>query len=277
MKYLVIIILIGTLVFFLASNKEETTLQESIMSIPEKVQAFITDLRGVPDSPQEVMQPEDTTRYVSVTLKSGAAINGRLDSVTEEGEHSLSFPYGKIVIKKDDIVSMTDFEGDERTALKTELEEAKNFTGTGKEHTPIIPFEETTAQTATQSQSSSANTSQAFNKPIKWKKAFDMAKSCAKKESKIIMIDFSTTWCGWCTKLDKVTFADKNVRSFVNQHCIALKIDGDRDKILQKKYGVRGYPNIVFTDAAGKKLHQVGGFLPPQPFLAELKKAVAKK
>ncbi|HEX5315417.1 MAG TPA: thioredoxin family protein, partial [Candidatus Kapabacteria bacterium] len=35
--------------------------------------------------------------------------------------------------------------------------------------------------------------------------SFDEAKQAAVKEHKAIMVDFFTTWCGWCKVLDKNT------------------------------------------------------------------------
>jgi thioredoxin-related protein len=278
MKYLIIIILVAILAFFLASNKDDATLKESIMSVVEKVQTLMGKGDTVDTGADEQWpEPIDTTRYVRIMLSNGETINGRLDLVTQEEEHKLSFPYGKMTIKKEDIVSITDLIGDEKDALKHAIEQADSFKGTGKAHTPILPYEEPVPASTTATAEKEKPLPAAPAAAIKWEKNISTAKSLAAKQSKLIMMDFSTSWCGWCTKLDEVTFADANVSAYVNEHFIALKLDGDKENALRQKYNVRGFPNIVCTDATGKMIHQIGGFMPPQPFLAELKKAVQKR
>jgi thioredoxin-related protein len=108
---------------------------------------------------------------------------------------------------------------------------------------------------------------------VAWEQNYDAALAKAKKENKLVMVDVYTDWCGWCKKLDKDTYSQKDVEAKLTKEFIALKINPEKsaqNKQLAKQFGTRGYPHIVFLDAAGKKLSEIGGYLPPKDFLMRL-------
>ena len=120
-------------------------------------------------------------------------------------------------------------------------------------------------------------------KDIEWLKNYDSALEQAKKEKKIVLVDIYTDWCGWCKKLDHDTYTDKEVQAKVATGFIAVKINPEKSPEgakLAQQFGVRGFPNIVFINAEGKKLAQIGGYVNAATFLAQLEKvakpAVAK-
>ncbi len=91
---------------------------------------------------------------------------------------------------------------------------------------------------------------------------WDSVKAQAKKQDKIIFIDFYTTWCGPCKMLVKSVFPKKEVGDFFNKHFINYKVDAEKGEgvSLAKKYGVKAFPTLVFVNAEGEFLHQgIGG------------------
>lgn len=46
---------------------------------------------------------------------------------------------------------------------------------------------------------------------IQWSKSASEVNTRAQASGKLIMADFYTTWCGWCTKLDQETYVDSRV------------------------------------------------------------------
>ena len=83
---------------------------------------------------------------------------------------------------------------------------------------------------------------------------YDKALVKAKDSKKIVMIDFTAEWCGWCKKLDKDTFSDEKVQKLLTDKAIAIKVDADDNKDLVKKYKVNGYPCLVFLNGEGKEV-----------------------
>ncbi len=67
---------------------------------------------------------------------------------------------------------------------------------------------------------------------IKWM-TFDEAIAANEKESKKFFIDFYTSWCGWCKKLDQVTFKDPEVIALMNKHYYAIKFDAERKDTIE--------------------------------------------
>ena len=101
----------------------------------------------------------------------------------------------------------------------------------------------------------------------------------ARKEKKIIMIDYYTTWCGWCKRLDRDTYSSEELGKYADDNIVSLKLNAE-DKgegtDLAQKAGITGYPTIVFYDADGKEIHRVVGYKPAPAFIQDMMKAVDK-
>lgn len=104
---------------------------------------------------------------------------------------------------------------------------------------------------------------------------FDEARALAKREKKLLMIDFFTTWCSPCKKLDAVTWPDARVQRWLLKNVIAIKIDADQDARTKSLYEVDLYPSLVFTTPEGLELNRFKGFLSPEQFLGSARMLVA--
>jgi len=109
---------------------------------------------------------------------------------------------------------------------------------------------------------------------IDWKYNLQDALKSAKAQHKPIMIDFYTDWCGWCKKLDSDTYSDPKVNAAAKKF-ICVKIDAEKEPNLASKYGVSGYPTIIFLDSNGTVLSKIPGYLPPDKFLANMNKILS--
>ena len=94
---------------------------------------------------------------------------------------------------------------------------------------------------------------------IKWMSIEDLEDVQAKEPRKVI-IDVYTAWCGWCKRMDKTTFKDKNLVDYVNTNYYAVKLDGeDKDILKYRGYefkfvpnGRRGYNELAYELLRGK-------------------------
>ncbi len=95
----------------------------------------------------------------------------------------------------------------------------------------------------------------------------------AKQQNKIVMIDFITDWCKWCVETDRKVYTNGDVSGFANQNQINWKIDAEKGEgiDLAKKYGVKGYPTIVFANSDGNEIDRIYGYLPAEQFLQRMK------
>lgn len=129
---------------------------------------------------------------------------------------------------------------------------------------------------------------QAQDAKINWM-SFEEAVAAQAKNPKKIMVDMYTTWCGPCKMLDKYTFQNKDVASYVNENFYAVKFnaegDGDvqfKDQIfsnpnfdasrkgrnsqheLATSFGVSAYPTVLFLDENANLLTPLKGYHKPK-------------
>ncbi len=111
---------------------------------------------------------------------------------------------------------------------------------------------------------------------IAWAENWDSALEQAQVEGRIVMVDFYTTWCGWCKRLDRDTYSDAGVIDRCRK-LVAVKVDGERRADLARKYGVTGYPTIGFLHPDGRPLQMVVGYQKADPFAEMLDRLLDRK
>ena len=113
-----------------------------------------------------------------------------------------------------------------------------------------------------------------------WMTSLPDATAKAGKEKKLLFLDFTgSDWCGWCKKLDKDVYTDKSIQEKLAKGFICVKINPEKNsknKKVAKDFGVKGFPYIAFVDADGKKLDEIGGYMPAKDFGSVIDR-VAKK
>jgi len=76
------------------------------------------------------------------------------------------------------------------------------------------------------------------------------ALALANASDKLLLVDFSGSWCPWCVKMDK-TFADPGVAALIQKNFLYLQLDVGRfDKHAEclKYYNITGIPyRAVFS------------------------------
>jgi thiol-disulfide isomerase/thioredoxin len=109
---------------------------------------------------------------------------------------------------------------------------------------------------------------------ISWHESLDDALAAAKKNDKLVLVDFYAEWCEPCKMLEHETFpAPAVIQAARAYEC--TRVDVDQHPELAMRYGVTGIPNILFLDRAGEPLHSSVGFYPPAPFADVLVTAAA--
>jgi thioredoxin-related protein len=125
---------------------------------------------------------------------------------------------------------------------------------------------------------------------IKWRttnEAFELQK----KEPKKILIDIYTDGCGWCKRLDALTFTNPEVIAYLNKHyyCVRFNAEGKENVTFNAmnfvndgQYGkfhsfavalLQGnmsFPSIAYFDEKPQLLTVVGGYMPPEQILPVL-------
>ncbi|MBU0994654.1 MAG: thioredoxin family protein [Proteobacteria bacterium] len=108
------------------------------------------------------------------------------------------------------------------------------------------------------------------DKSIKWY-SYNEGMRLGKQEGKKIFITFHANWCGYCKKMDQITFSNKDVIDYISNNYIAVKVNSDQEKQLAANYQVSGLPTHWFLDASGENITKLPGYMTPEQFLPILK------
>jgi thioredoxin-related protein len=110
---------------------------------------------------------------------------------------------------------------------------------------------------------------------------YDLALRDAKRENKLILLDFSAEWCGGCKAYDKYVFQDSAIKNQISKRYILLKINKELpgNKFLIDKYKIGGLPHILLIDSNEKMLGSISGFYSkyvekPDLFLKDLENII---
>ncbi len=99
----------------------------------------------------------------------------------------------------------------------------------------------------------------------------------AAEQKKIVVVDFFTTWCGPCKKLDEITWPDESVKQWIAENAIFVKVDAEKDVALASRFEVQGYPTILLAKSDGQVIDRIVGYKSPSEFLDAAKQALAGK
>lgn len=122
---------------------------------------------------------------------------------------------------------------------------------------------------------------------LTWKEAATLAST--DKNPKKIFVDVYTDWCGWCKKMDKDTFQNPEVATYMSENYYMVKMDGEGKEPIEfrgKTYkfvpsgrkgyhefaaalmqGKLSYPTTIFLDEKMNMLSPVPGYQKPKAFL----------
>jgi thioredoxin-related protein len=113
--------------------------------------------------------------------------------------------------------------------------------------------------------------------------SFNEGMELARKLRRPVVIDFYTSWCRWCKVMDRETFSNDRVASYLSEHFVCIRVDAE-NKTRKLEYGgrtyspsglarafrVRGYPSIAYLDDEGDLLFVDPGFKKPDQFMVNL-------
>ena len=126
-----------------------------------------------------------------------------------------------------------------------------------------------------QNASTPERSDEAAPQEIAWLTDYDSALQQAKKEDKLVVIDFFATWCGPCRMMERTTFVDERVRRRMMKF-VPLKIDVDRQRDIAAKYGIQSMPTTAVVGSDGKPITGAIGYLDADRFLEVLSRAKSK-
>lgn len=117
---------------------------------------------------------------------------------------------------------------------------------------------------------------------LKWTNFTDGMKE-ASATNKKVLIDVYTDWCGWCKKMESDTYSDKDIRDYLMQNYVLVKLNAESDsketysgesmtqEEIAAAFRINGYPSTVFLNPDGQPITVLPGYLKPAEFMQVLK------
>ena len=108
--------------------------------------------------------------------------------------------------------------------------------------------------------------------------SYDKGLELAKKQNKHLIVDFYTTWCGWCKRMDKDTYTNSEVKKLLTNNYVAVKLNAESSKNLSingkntterqvaQDFKVSGFPTTCFLKPDGERIACLPGYAGPEHF-----------
>jgi len=100
--------------------------------------------------------------------------------------------------------------------------------------------------------------------------SYEDAKKLADNSNKVFLYFYSTN-CYYCALMEKNTFSDQKLATYLSRNFLTVKVNTDREKVLADNYNVRGNPTNYFLTEEFEVIGQLPGYLPPEDLLNILK------
>lgn len=95
------------------------------------------------------------------------------------------------------------------------------------------------------------------------------ALAAAGAQGKLVFVDVYAPWCGYCRRLQNEVYPRAEVKSAVARF-VYVRINGENDRKLMRRYSVSGYPTLLFLNTRGEVVDRINGYLNAQQLVARL-------
>ncbi|MBL8725378.1 MAG: thioredoxin family protein [Planctomycetes bacterium] len=96
-------------------------------------------------------------------------------------------------------------------------------------------------------------------KPLGFGTDFAAALATAKQGQQRVLVDFATTWCGPCKAMDELVYTAEAVVAAA-KNVVCVKLDGDQERELVKRFGIAGYPTMLLLGPDGSEVRRLVGY-----------------
>jgi uncharacterized protein YyaL (SSP411 family) len=103
---------------------------------------------------------------------------------------------------------------------------------------------------------------------VAWMPWSSAAFARARAERKPVLLSISATWCRWCHEMDRTSYSDPSIASFINERFIPVRVDADERPDISERYSLGGWPTTAFLTPDGSIL--AGGTFVPLERMAPI-------
>ena len=101
--------------------------------------------------------------------------------------------------------------------------------------------------------------------------SFAEAIAKAVEQDRILLVDVTAKWCPPCAKMERTTWVDPEVITWIKLNAIAIQVDVDAQQEIANELGVQALPTIIVFKG-GKEAMRVVGYQDSEQLLDWLSK-----
>lgn len=113
------------------------------------------------------------------------------------------------------------------------------------------------------------------NRGIVWQKDFRQAARQSARQRKPMLVLVTAPWCGYCQKMQRETFTDRNIADAVNTGYLPVMVDNDTNERLVGALGVEGLPTTLVISPDLKVISSTSGYQSAKELQATLIRSAA--
>lgn len=102
----------------------------------------------------------------------------------------------------------------------------------------------------------------------------DRALDAARKDGKVVFLEFGATWCEPCKRLKATTLSDPRVTEWLGERAVTVELDIDQTPELAVEFKVRSVPTMVFVRPDRTVLGTITGYRDPDALLTEAERRI---
>ena len=89
-------------------------------------------------------------------------------------------------------------------------------------------------------------------------------------ENKKVFISFYADWCKFCKTMDRKTFQNGEIISYLNANFISIKVNVEREKSVAREYNINPLPDSWFLSEKGDVIGNKPGYLTAEDLMPVL-------
>lgn len=116
----------------------------------------------------------------------------------------------------------------------------------------------------------------AWAQQVAWRHDYAAALRESADTGRVLLVEFGTTACCWCVKLDRTTLRDPDIVELLNHRFVPLKVHAPENRPLTEALHVRSFPTVILAAPDGTILATIAGYKEPAAFHDYLQRALAR-
>ena len=105
---------------------------------------------------------------------------------------------------------------------------------------------------------------------VEWHRNLRDAAAQSEKSGKPILLQFTASWCGYCHKMLRETFTEKEIAAQINKCFVPVVLDADDNEAVVDAVGVEAFPTTVIISPELDVIGRIQGFYQAPQFAQKL-------